>query len=196
MTIAFFKKYIAWILALFFISFLLSGCGIFIKKPIITKKTSLIKLKTAAYPNFSDYLRYSDLEESINQSLSYLRRVPQDRLFYFEKDTFSAAHLIKTLELFLDFIQTNPSASIMNRFIASNFLVYQSVGSNRKRELLFTGYYEPTIQGSHVKNDDYRFPVYTVPFDLITIDLSPYCNDVSAFWTLLARIQEGHRTLY
>jgi membrane-bound lytic murein transglycosylase A len=154
----------------------LSGCSIFIGKPVITKETSLKKLKTTAYPDFSDYLRYADLAESINQSLSYLRRIPADRLFYFGKDTFTTPHIIRTLERFLDFIQTNPSESALNRFIAGNFLVYQSVGSNRKKEILFTGYYEPTILGSLQQDDTFQFPIYTIPSDLITIDLSPFAE--------------------
>ncbi len=149
-----------------------SGCGIFIREPVITKETSLKKLKPAGYPRFTDHLHYKDLDQGIQQSLAYLRRIPQDRCFYFGKDTFTAQHLAASLEFFLNFIQTNPSEDALNQFIKSNFLVYQSVGGNRKKEVLFTGYFEPVIQGSLTKSDEYRYPVYAVPADLVTIDLS------------------------
>ena len=151
---------------------LVSGCGIFVKKPIITKETSLKRLNPAGYPRFTDHLNYKNLDQSVQRSLAYLRRVPKDRLYYFGQETFSAQHLIASLEFFLEFIHKQPSEYALNQFIKSNFLVYQSIGSNRKKEVLFTGYYEPVIQGRLTKNDEYRFPVYALPKDLITIDLS------------------------
>ena len=36
---------------------------------------------------------------------------------------------------------------------------------------LITGYYEPILQGSYTKDDQYRFPLYSQPDDLLTIKL-------------------------
>ena len=69
------NKYIVHFVTLLLLAIFLSGCSIFIGKPVITKETSLKKLRTTAYPDFSDYFQYDDLAESINQSLSYLRRI-------------------------------------------------------------------------------------------------------------------------
>ena len=160
------------LLSLIFILFILSGCGIFLKTPDVTSTTSLKKLKVSHYPEFSDDHAYKDLGVSIEQSLDYLHRIPADREFSFGKDIFTAAHLIASHELFLNFLHKNPSRNELNRFIASNYTVYQSVGSNRKRDVLFTGYYEPTILGSLTSNEDYRFPAYATPSDLIAVNLS------------------------
>lgn len=43
---------------------------------------------------------------------------------------------------------------------------------------LFTGYYAPIIQGSLKKNEDYRYPLYTLPNDLIKVDLGLFSNDL------------------
>ncbi len=173
------KTSLPWLLGLIFILFSFSGCGFFLKAPDITSKTSLKKLKITQYPEFSDDHAYKDLGASIEQSLAYLRRVPADREFSFGKDLFTAAHLIASHELFLNFIDKNPSREELKRFISSNYMVYQSVGSNRKREVLFTGYYEPTILGSLVPTETYRFPVYATPSDLIAIDLSLFSERFS-----------------
>ena len=145
----------------------------------ITAKTSLKKLKISQYPEFSDDHGYKDLDASIEQSLNYLRRVPADREFSFGKDRYTAAHLIASHELFLDFLHTNPSQQELNRFITLNYEVYQSVGVNRKRDVLFTGYYEPTVLGSLTPDEDYRFPAYATPSDLIAIDLSLFSERFS-----------------
>ncbi|MFC1876289.1 murein transglycosylase A [Thermodesulfobacteriota bacterium] len=173
------KKSLPWLLSLIFILFTLSGCGFFLKTPDVTSKTSLKKLKISQYPAFSDDHAYKDLGLSIEQSLAYLRRVPADREFSFGKELFTAAHLIASHELFLTFLHKNPSQKELNRFIASNYMVYQSVGSNRKREVLFTGYYEPTILGSLIPTEDYRVPAYATPSDLIAIDLSLFSERFS-----------------
>jgi membrane-bound lytic murein transglycosylase A len=173
------KTSLPWLLGLLFILFSFSGCGFFLKTPDITLKTSMKKLKITQYPEFSDDHVYKDLGVSIEQSLAYLRRVPADREFSFGKDLFTAAHLIASHELFLNFIHKNPSREELKRFISSNYTVYQSVGSNRKREVLFTGYYEPTILGSLVPTEIYRFPVYATPSDLIAIDLSLFSERFS-----------------
>ena len=153
---------------------LLSGCGYLKRKPDISASTSLKKLGPLHYPDFKDHHQYDGLIHSIKQSLAYLNRVPQDRNFIFGKDTYTAAHLINSLNRFAELIAENPSEKEINQFIARNCFVYQSIGSNWKREVLFTGYYEPTILGSLTPSDEYQHPVYALPIDLIRIDLSPF----------------------
>ena len=166
-----FKRIYLILLACCFLT-LVSGCGIFVKKPLITRETSIKKLHPGRYPWFTDHQDYKDLGQTIQHSLAYLKRLPQDRLFFFGKETFTAQHLIASLEFFQAFIKKEPSERRLNQFIASKYFVYQSVGGNRRKEVLFTGYYEPVIMGRLSREESYCFPVYAVPSDLLTIDLS------------------------
>jgi membrane-bound lytic murein transglycosylase A len=100
--------------------------------------------------------------------------VPADRTYQFGKDRFDAAHLIKSLQHFLDFIRTRPSSKELKKFIRSNYRVYESVGRNQRGEVLFTGYYEPHLSGSLYKNEEYQYPIYALPTDMIKIDLSAF----------------------
>jgi membrane-bound lytic murein transglycosylase A len=130
---------------------------------------------------------YDGLEHSICKSISYLQRVPSDRSFMFGEDSFTADHLIRSLRYFLTYIQAKPSKHDLNSFIRSNFLVYRSIGSNGGNngenngfgEVLFTGYYEPMIEGSLKQSDEFRFPVYAWPDDLTVIDLSLFSPEFS-----------------
>ena len=173
------KTSLSRLLSLIFILCILSGCGFFLKAPDVTSKTSLKKLSVSQYPVFTDDHAYKNLGPSIEQSLVYLRKIPADREFSFGKDLFTAAHLIASHELFLHFLHTHPSQKELNRVIASNYAVYQSVGSNYKREVLFTGYYEPTVLGSLIPTQDYPIPAYATPSDLIAIDLSLFSERFS-----------------
>ena len=117
-------------------------------------------------------MTYNGLEDSLLQSLSYLNKIPADRQFIFGKDQYNARHMIKSLQHFLDYIKTRPPRQDLKKFIQSDYRIYQSVGRNAEGEVLYTGYYEPFLKGSLVRSDRYRFPIYTRPRDLITIDLS------------------------
>jgi membrane-bound lytic murein transglycosylase A len=130
------------------------------------------RISPGSYPDFIDDMTYNGLEDSILQSLSYLNKIPADRQFIFGEDQYNTEHMIKSLQHFLDFIQTRPPRQEMKGFIQSNYRIYRSVGRNGKGEVLYTGYYEPLLKGSLVRSEQYRFPIYTRPRDLITIDLS------------------------
>ena len=146
------------------------GCKPIVKAP--TKENAMEQISTWSYPDFSDDLQYDGLEHSILQSLSYLNKIPADRRFIFGKDSFDTGHMIKSLQHFLDYIQTRPSRHELKKFIEANYRVYKSVGRDGKGEVLYTGYYEPALKGSLVRSEQYKFPIYTRPQDLITIDLS------------------------
>lgn len=45
---------------------------------------------------------------------------------------------------------------------------------NDKETGLFTGYYEPEIEGSLVKTEEYNVPVYALPQDIIKVDLGKF----------------------
>jgi len=167
------KRIIFVILLISFLFFMMiAGC------PMIHEKdsNSLIKLKRSQYPAFCDDMDYTGLEESIMQSLTYLNRIPGEREFQFGADTYNAAHIIRTLKHFLSFIQGKPTKKELKKFITSDYFVYRSVGRDKKGEVLFTGYYEPVLQGSIKKDSEYRFPVYGPPNDLAIVDLSLFSS--------------------
>jgi membrane-bound lytic murein transglycosylase A len=162
----------------------MAGCPAPIKKP--PEELALVRSSTFSYPDFSDDLELGGLEHSILKSLEYLERVPADRTYQFGKDRFDAAHLIQSLQHFLDFIRTNPSNRELKKFIRSNYIVYQSVGRNQKGEVLFTGYYEPHLSGRLYRDEEFQYPIYALPTDLMRIDLSAF-NEKYKGQSIIAR---------
>ena len=150
----------------------ITGCPAPIKKP--PEERAMVRRSSFSYPNFGDDLELDGLEHSILKSLVYLQRVPADRTYPFGEDRFDAAHLIKSLQHFLDFIRMSPSSKELKKFIRSNYSVYESVGRNQRGEVLFTGYYEPHLSGSLQQSDEYPYPIYALPTDLMQIDLSAF----------------------
>lgn len=154
------------------IAVLLSGCPAPVKK--LPEEPALVRRSTFSYPDFSDDLKLDGLEHGILKSLTYLQGVPAERTYRFGNDDYDAAHLIKSLQHFLDFIRTNPSHGKLKKFISANYRVYQSVGRDQRGEVLFTGYYEPHLKGSLYWDDEFQYPIYALPKDLMKIDLSAF----------------------
>jgi len=148
----------------------LFGCTPSAKKAV--KENIIEPVSSWSLPEFSDDMGYNGLEHSILKSLSYLKKIPADREFVFGQDRYNTDHMIVSLQQFLDFIQTQPSRQELNKFIQSNYRVYRSVGRDGWGEVLYTGYYEPHLRGSLIRAEEYQFPIYSRPDDLIAIDLS------------------------
>jgi membrane-bound lytic murein transglycosylase A len=154
-----------------FFATLACGCAPKIIRPPEEFKV-LVKLQVSEYPDFVDDTNYDNLEEGILQSLSYLKKRPKDMKFKFGEDLYEISHMIDSLSKFLEFTKKNPSSDELRRYLDENYNIYKSTGSNGDGEVLFTGYYEPFLEGSLLKSDVYKYPVYGTPSDLITIDLS------------------------
>ena len=148
----------------------LSGCTQ--PAPAPDEGAVMKRISDRSYPKFTDDMAYDGLEHGLQKSLSYLQKIPIDRQFVFGKDHYSTGHMIRSLQYFMDFVQSRPPIGELEQFIRSNYLVYRSAGRNGNGEVLYTGYYEPHLRGSLSRSEDYRFPVYARPQDLISIDLA------------------------
>ncbi|BBB30080.1 murein transglycosylase A [Neptunomonas japonica] len=59
----------------------------------------------------------------------------------------------------------------VRRFIEENFIPHTIIGTAGKNEGLITGYYEPTLNGSLKPDDQYSYPLYQTPKDMLTVKL-------------------------
>lgn len=57
-------------------------------------------------------------------------------------------------------------------FFTSNFTPYKLIGKDKKETGLITGYYEPALRGSLYPTKEFKYPIYEVPSDLVTIKLA------------------------
>lgn len=65
-----------------------------------------------------------------------------------------------------------PDANTARAFFERYFTPYQVLQKDGSVEGLVTGYYEPVLRGSRTPSDQYRYPVYGPPDDLLVVDLS------------------------
>ena len=102
------------VLATIFI-LLTSGCA-------PTKEKVMQRISAWSYPKFHDDMQFDALEYGISQSLAYLNKIPADRQFVFGSDRYTAQHMIRSLEYFLEYIKTRPAADDLDKFIRSNYI--------------------------------------------------------------------------
>jgi membrane-bound lytic murein transglycosylase A len=191
----FFRK---WCVLLAMGIFLLPGGGcLFSSKPPETSlQGPLVKLSEKGFPAFGDTLTNPDLVQALEQSIHYYGKIPGDRMFKLGENRYPASHMKHSLEFFLEFIQKKPSSDELTLFIRNYFDVFQSQGRNKKGEVLFTGYYEPSLLGSLTHDEEkYPVPLYSFPRDLVRVNLSLFSAKYKAEPMLTARVTGDNQVL-
>ena len=65
-----------------------------------------------------------------------------------------------------------PADAEIREFFETHFEVRPVYAEGGETEGLITGYYEPLLQGSRQPSDEFRYPIYGLPEDLLIVDLS------------------------
>jgi membrane-bound lytic murein transglycosylase A len=172
------NRFFRFILSAILAAFCFSACAP-VPAPVPSLPEAALKqLEISDYPDFIDDNGYDQLAQSIAMSLDYLRQLPQDRQILFGADPYSVAHLMRSLAFFDRIIRNQPAPEELNRAIRTNFRVYQSIGRQKEKDVLFTGYYEPMLHGSVLPDPRFPIPVHTRPADLVEIDLGAFAADL------------------
>jgi membrane-bound lytic murein transglycosylase A len=127
-----------------------------------------------------DDLAFQLLSGAVDESLRYYGRLPDDRLFRYGDDLYSAREMEASLRLFRATVEQCAPARCEEE-IRRKFRFFES--RNESGKAFFTGYYEPIIPGSLHPRKGYEAPLYGVPDDLIVVDLDP--------WTEAGMLPEG-----
>jgi membrane-bound lytic murein transglycosylase A len=122
----------------------------------------------------ADDLDRTSLEQAVRNSLHYYDRLPAGTKFVFGRNTVPLERVKRSLETFLALLGESSSWEELAQSVRKRYVFYQAAGKGRNHEVLFTGYYEPIIQGSLTPDELYRFPVYGVPTDMVTVDLEKF----------------------
>jgi len=125
---------------------------------------------------FLDDLDQTSLELAIGRSLQYYDSLRPGRYFRFGKEQYSLEDMKETLHAFLEIIRGPDPPEVKSRKIRESFLFYKSAGHGGRSSALYTGYFEPVLDGSLERDGKYRFPIYGVPDDLVVINLGRFKN--------------------
>lgn len=124
----------------------------------------------ASTPPITDDLDRESLRLAINRSISYLRKLPADRIVGDQPRQFTAKKVLDSLAAFDKLLDRWNCWECFVEEFNTRFELVPSSQDEQQRQVLFTGYYQPIIDGSLVETSEYRYPIYAKPTDLVTLE--------------------------
>lgn len=102
---------------------------------------------------------------------AYLARQDPRATVFFDGDRYDNAWLLHSVDTLLDELRRAPDQQRLADFLKKNYTVYQAGGRAGKgdREMLVTGYYEPLLAGSLVRQPPYLYPIHRLPDALVRL---------------------------
>jgi membrane-bound lytic murein transglycosylase A len=158
----------------FVIVIFMVGCTSLFEREVRKPEDALVRLRKGQFPQLLDDVDPASLRQAVQGSIDYFRSLPQDRPIVFGPDKYTASHMVTTLETFLAFLEEAHSKEDLERLVSTQFNIYRSVGRGWRRQVLFTGYYEPIVEGSLTQDERHPFPLYRKPDELITAWLGKF----------------------
>lgn len=156
---------------------------------------SLVRLEEGDVPLFTDDIGFRNLELAVGRSLQYYDCFSGDRILPFGKDRFTVAELRESLHELLRILRTSSSEKEFQDRVGKAFLVYRATGLDGNGSVLFTGYYEPILEGNRFPTDRFRYPLYGKPGDHLFINLGKF-NEKYKGIRLVGRIKDGEVVPY
>jgi membrane-bound lytic murein transglycosylase A len=166
--------------------FVIPGCAVRIQKPAevpIEKAPErppekplppLVLIAPEDVPALNDDLQGESLDCAIEKSMRYYDAVAEKATYSLGDDKYSARELKESLAALREIISGPEPDDVKKKRIVEMFDLYKATGSDGKGTVLFTGYFEPIMEGSLEKTSEYRYPIYRTPDDAIQVNLGKF----------------------
>ncbi len=144
-----YKKSLLIFLSSFFLIFVWPSCTLFVRPP---RKPTLEQMSIKQIDSYEwvDYLNYKGLEQAVEQSIRYYKRLPSTKSFQYGKLIYSTEEMVASLNFFLKIIWHSQGKERLQH-LREKFLFFESM--NSQGGAFFTGYYEPLLEGSLVPTE-------------------------------------------
>ena len=138
------------------------------------------------YPFFEDDMDLDSLREALDRNLQYLGKLSPDHVFVYGPHRYTCRQVMESQAAFMEMIRTASGPKDLNERVKKDFLIYKAPG--RMGGVLFTGYFEPILQGRLRPDNTFKYPIYRKPDDIIKIDLSLF-NEEFKGKSIIGRIE-------
>jgi len=128
---------------------------------------ALARLDLSLLPTFRDDGDLAALETAARQSMAYYNAQPPDKLYVFGADSYPASHMVDSMQTFIALLRKPPQDFLP--LLREQFWVYQSTGVDDKHSVTFSAYYEHDMDASLARTEEYRWPLYRRPPDLLEV---------------------------
>lgn len=147
----------------------LGGCFPKSDLPQTPASTGLSRVPASRAGQIKDGGDVESLKRAVSMSLKYIHRLPPTRSFAFGRERVSASGMARSMERVLELLdlyglQPEFMAALKNEFQFFAMPV----------QTLYTGYYEPIMEGSRRPEGRFTSPLYAKPADLVHINLADF----------------------
>ena len=125
--------------------------------------SSLVLVPADQLPAFSDDMDMTSLDSAIDRSLQYYDRAAGNVLRQMGDALITVREQKDALLALREILRSGEPEEVRNQRIRETFDVYQSTGSDGKKNVLFTGYFEPIMDGSLGRTEECKYPIYKSP---------------------------------
>ncbi|MGE5061175.1 MAG: murein transglycosylase A [Betaproteobacteria bacterium] len=115
----------------------------------------------------NDDLDRDSLHTAVQYSIAYLEKIPPEQIVGEQPRVFTAGEILASLEEFDRLLDGWSCKACFTREFERRFEFVPSSRDPVTNEVLFTGYYQPVIDGSLVRTEKFRYPVYGRSADVI-----------------------------
>jgi len=155
----------------------------------------LVRLTPEQLPAFADDMDLTSLEAAIEKSLRFYSRTAGNGSFPMDDSQVTIEDLRVSLIAIQEILRGDMSVDARQALIAETFDVYQSTGLDGENNVLYTGYFEPILEGSLIRTERFRYPVYRAPDDAIRVNLGRF-GEKFAGEQLVGRVRNGELIPY
>jgi membrane-bound lytic murein transglycosylase A len=126
-----------------------------------------------SFYSFTDDSDIASLIVATDRSLAYFSRkqnAAKDLLHpshTVAEKFFDITRIHRSLLIFREILLNSSGGAEITRKVQESFTFWEISNHGRARPVLFTGYYEPIIEGSIEPQNEYPFPIYRLPDDLV-----------------------------
>ena len=151
-------------------------------------KRGWVRLPAHTAVDWRDDGTLESLEAAIAQSVLYFSRLPASARVVYGKTAYTPGEMIFSLRLFLKLRRDAPDQVTFVTLLREKFDFYESIAE--KKDNLFTGYYEPIIEGRRQPTKRFASPVLTRPKNLVEVRLSDFRKHLPD-QRLVGRVKRG-----
>ncbi len=159
------------ILCLLLLVFFAVSCAAGIGTPREKILPALVLIPSDKVPPLADDLDNDLLATAVDRSLQYYEKIPANNMQYIGDERITAKVLKESLLAFQEILSGSESDEVKREKIRNTFDLYRATGLDSQSTVLFTGYFESVLNGSLEKTDEYRYPIYKTPDDIVVVNL-------------------------
>jgi membrane-bound lytic murein transglycosylase A len=164
--------------------------------PVIPKPISpLVRLLADQLPFFADDMDPASLGAAIEKSLRYYIRAAGNGPHRMDDTMVTVRELSESLLALREILRRDEPVEIRQERIRETFDVYRSTGLDGKDTVLFTGYFEPVLEGSLKKTAKHKYPIYRAPADAVVVNLGKF-RERQQGDQLVGRVKNGELVPY